>query len=245
MPLLVLVKEASSEIVLKLLETKLVNFKDFFVKHFSMREVLFSLVDRFQLRDEGDITPEFVRKSVENSGLFLESKIHRGKFEGLKSDVKAKLLSQLLKSSGKESFTLSRALNLLEAYAISNLLSKNFFLIPLFLPLPPFKSAELFINKEELKEFKRKGFLSVVIVLDLERYGKLKVSLLFDSAERSFDVNFTSESEELLEKLRRSQEEIVKFLSGKFKLRITYTNRAPELPEVEFENIPVEVDLTV
>jgi hypothetical protein len=175
----------------------------------------------------------------------MENKIYRGKTQKLKDDLKAKLLLEFSKTSGDRMVTLSKALNLLESYAISNILSKNFYLIPLFLPLPPFRKAELFINKEELRKFKKEGFLTVVIVLDLEKYGKLKVSILYDRNEKFFDINFTSESEVLIEKLKEGQKELIEFLGDKYKLKVTYTNRAPKIPELHFENIPVEVDITV
>lgn len=243
--ILVLVKDTSTEIVLKLLETKVVNFKDFFVKHFTARETIFSLISRISIKNESDMTPQFVKNIIENSGLFLENKLYRGNLENIKNDLKAKLLSEFSKASGNEVITISKSLNLLESYTISNILSKNLFLVPLFLPLPPFNKAELFINKEELKNFYQQGFLTVVIVLDLEKYGKLKVSILFDKQEKSFRIDFTSESEELIEKLRKSQKDIIDFLGNKYKVKVTYTNRAPELPELQFENIPVEVDITV
>jgi len=243
--ILVLVKDTSSEIVLKLLETKVSNFKDFFVKNFTTREAIFSLINRVSIKNEGDISPQFVKNIIKNSGLFLENKLFKGDLENIKLDLKAKLLSEFSKASGNEVITISKSLNLLESYALSNILSKNFFLVPLFLPLPPFNKAELFINKEELKNFYQQGFLTVVIVLELEKYGKLKVSILFDKQEKSFRIDFTSESEELIEKLRKGQKDIIDFLGNKYKVNITYTNQAPELPELQFENIPVEIDITV
>ena len=243
--ILVLVKDTSTEIVLKLLETKVTNFKDFFVKNFTSRETIFSLVNRISIKNDSDITPQFVKRLIENSGLFLENKIYSGNLENVKIDLKAKLLSQLSKASGNEVIAISKSLNLLESYTLSNILSKNLFLVPLFLPLPPFNKAELFISKEELKNFYRQGFLTVVIVLDLEKYGKLKVSVLFDRQERFFEINFTSESELLIEKLKKRHKDIIDLLRDKYKVRITYTNRAPEIPELQFENIPVEVDVTV
>ena len=144
--------------------------------------------------------------------------------------LKAKIISELVKASGNEVLTLSKSLNLLESYALSNILSKNFFLVPLFLPLPPFNRAELFIDKEELKNFHRNGFLTVVIVLDLEKYGKLKISILYDRKDNFFEINFTSESAKLIEKLKKRQKDIIDFLGSKYRLRITYTNQAPELP---------------
>jgi hypothetical protein len=243
--ILVLVKDTSTEIVLKLLETKVTNFKDFFVKHFTARETIFSMINRISIRDEKDITPQFIKNIIKNSGLFLENKLYKGNLKNLQDDIKAKLLSELSKASGNEIITISKSLNLLESYTISNILSKNFFLIPLFLPLPPFNEAELFINKEELKNFHHQGFLTVVIVLDLQKYGKLKISILFDKPEKIFRINFTSESEELIEKLRKNQKDIIDYLGSKYKVKVTYTNQAPELPELQFENIPVEVDITV
>ncbi len=243
--ILVLVKDTSTEIVLKLLETKVTNFKDFFVKNFTVRETIFSLINRVSIKNERDITPQSVKNIIKNSGLFLENKLFKGNLENIKIDLKAKLLSEFSKASGNEVITISKSLNLLESYALSNILSKNFFLVPLFLPLPPFNKAELFINKEELKNFYQQGFLTVVIVLELEKYGKLKVSILFDKQEKSFRIDFTSESEELIEKLRKGQKDIIDFLGNKYKVNITYTNQAPELPELQFENIPVEIDITV
>jgi hypothetical protein len=243
--ILVLVKDTSSEIVLKLLETKVTNFKDFFVKNFTARETVFSLISRVSIKNEKDITPQFVKNTVENSGLFLENKLFKGNLENIKLDLKAKIISELAKASGNEVFTLSKSLNLLESYALSNILSKNFFLVPLFLPLPPFNRAELFIDKEELKNFHRNGFLTVVIVLDLEKYGKLKISILYDRKDNFFEINFTSESAKLIEELKKRQKDIIDFLGSKYRLRITYTNQTPELPELKFENIPVEIDITV
>jgi hypothetical protein len=246
--ILVLVKDTSTEIVLKLLETKVTNFKDFFVKNFTIRETIFSLVNRVSIKsikNEGNITSQFIKNIIENSGLFLENKLFKGNLENIKIDLKAKLLSEFSKASGSEVITISKSLNLLESYALSNIFSKNFFLVPLFLPLPPFNRAELFIDKEELRNFYRSGFLTVVIVLDLEKYGKLKISVLFDRQENFFEINFTSESGELIEELKKRHKDIIDFLGSKYKVKITYTNQAPELPELQFENIPVEIDITV
>ena len=215
------------------------------MKNFTSRETIFSLINRISIKNESDITPQFAKRLIENSGLFLENKIHNGNLEDTKIDLKAKLLLQLSKASGNEVITISKSLNLLESYALSNILSKNLFLVPLFLPLPPFNKAELFINKEELRNFHRNGFLTVVIVLDLDKYGKLKASVLFDRQERFFEINFTSESEKLIGRLRKSQKYIIDFLGNKYKVKVTYTNRAPELPELQFENIPVEIDITI
>ncbi len=243
--ILVLVKDTSSEIVLKLLETKVTNFKDFFVKNFTARETIFSLISRVSIKNEKDITPQFIKNIVENSGLFLENKLSKGNLENIKSDLKAKIISELAKASGNKVLTLSKSLNLLESYALSNILSKNFFLVPLFLPLPPFNKAELFIDKKELKNFHKNGFLTVVIVLDLEKYGKLKISILYDRMDNFFEINFTSESAKLIEELKKRQKDVIDSLGNKYRLRITYTNQAPELPELKFENIPVEIDITV
>ena len=241
--ILVLVKRTSPEIVLKLLETKVANLKDFFLKSFSIREEIFPL--HRQLLSTGTIsfTTDSIRKLVESSGLFLENKIHAGNMKDINTDIKTKLLTLLSKVSGNEMKLVLKALNILESYSMANLLSKNFFLIPLFLPSPPFTRAELFIDKENLKSFHYQGFLTVVIVLSLEEYGSLKISLLFDRREKLFNINFSSSSEKLIKLLRKRQKMIDKLLSNKYKVRISFRCEIPQIPELYLNEIPIELDI--
>ena len=238
--ILVLVEKTSPEIVLKLIETKIVNLREFFLKNFSIKEEVFSLYRQLLKDTPSDFSANSIRKLIEKSGLFLESKINKHKIEEAKQDLKVKLLSSALQ--GKTDIAL-KALNILESYSLANLLSKNFFLIPLFLPSPPFKSAELFIDKESFKSFRYRGFLTLVIVMNLEKHGKLKVSLLFDREEMSFDVNFSSHSEELLRALKKELNTLKELLGNKYKLRVTFSSEIPKEPELLFNEIPSELEI--
>lgn len=239
--ILVLVKETSPQIVLKLIETKVANLREFFLESFNSREEVFSLVRKLVGTNAAELNLESVKRLVKNSGLFLENKIHKANYEGINNDIKVKLLSLLSKVPEDKAEQVFKVLNILESYSISNLLSKNFFLIPLFLPYPPFIRAELFIDKKNLKFFRQQGFLTVIIILELEKYGKVKISLLFDREQKTFDIAFSSHSKELLNLLKKNQKILTDILQSKYKIKISYKQEVPQSPEILFSEIPKEL----
>jgi hypothetical protein len=235
--IVVTVRDVRRDIVLKLLDLKLTNFKDFFLRHFATRDKIFSVVkSELNVPFEG-FSKDYMEFLVKNSGIFFERKILNGDIQ--EPDIKHQILEKV---SSLHSDSLVNVLNTLEAYNIANQFSKDFFIIPLFIPLPEFKKTELFLNKEELRNFKEKGFLTIVLMIELEKYGDLKISILLDKQEKSIHISFEG-MDPLIEKLKKHSENISRLFSQKYKTYVKFLERSPTEVNLTFNPIPVSIEV--
>lgn len=234
--LTLLTKSISNKIELQIVDkSKMQKLESEFLKYFFQRDSLINSIKNL----EKSQNIKLITKPLNIQNLDISNMLEILKHSTKNIKEIKHLLNQLLIQKNlpdKDYKALNNISNILDSYAIINKTSQDFLIYPLFLPFNNLNYAELYIDKDDIKKAKERGYLKrLVLLFDFKDIGKIKTMLL--SFEKgSLTVYLSVENKDFYKLINLNKKLLQEKLLKIFKMvEIFVENEKVEPPEIKFK----------